>query len=524
MRYAFALGNALLLLIAFRGLLLGQDHYAALKQQIEGWFFLAESGGGGVVIALALWVLLRRRGQLHEIPYRPGSPVAIGLCFAAAGALLAWSIYAHAIDLMALGLPLACLGLAALRGGAAACRALALPIFMLLFAISLPPPLYNAIVWKLQLWTARSAASILELVGVGATVSADLIFRDRHVLSVIEGCSGLRGIEILTLLSLLMKELFQLRIRESIALLVVAPLIAFALNGVRIAGIALLPNPDEALEHTGQGILTLIGGCLLLFGIVLLMERARGGPTPQPAPPVGPPPEPSVPGRGQWIASTALVGALLAVSFATSPAPPQPRPKVGLDTLIPTKVGRMAAKELEIPTRFMGQALFREWLHRRYERPNAPKGGEIELFAGIGARDDTRFSSLSPKTALPGSGWLVEESSQLPSRYGDATLDVVVARAGTARRLVHRFTAGQRSLLEETLRSITGVDATRFRSAPDEVVVRISTPMRNGSAAERRLANARLASFARALKEPLEALLHDLPAEQMAALRARQAS
>ena len=93
-------------------------------------------------------------------------------------------------------------------------------------------------------------------------------------------------------------------------------------------------------------------------------------------------------------------------------------------------------------------------------------------------------------------------------------LDVVVIRAGTARRLVHRFTAGDLGLARESLRAFTGVEATPHRSAPEEVVVRLSTPLRNGRTSERRRASAYLADFTQALREPLRQLLSGTPPAQ----------
>ena len=489
--------GALLIAIAYREFfapgLLAHD----LEREVENWFFLPGYGNGPIVLALALWVVYRRWPALRSVPYRPGPPLVIALCFAGAAAVMAWAIYARAADLLAPSLVLACLGLAVLRGGARACRFLTLPLVMLLLAVQFPAPLYNAIVWEAQLW--------------GATVSADLIFQDRHVVSVIEGCSGLRSAEILLLLALLMKELFQLRTRETWLLCLLTPFLAMVLNGVRVAGIAMLPNPDEAIQHSGQGILTLIGGCLLLFGVVLLMERLRRHADPPQPPPPSPAPEYAHPSRRQLAWGTALVGLLAVLSLAFGPAPRIPRTSLDLEALLPTDVGPLESTTLETPWRFLGQTLFRKTLYRRYDLPNAPKGADIELFVGVGARDDRRFSSISRKTALLGSGWVVEEWSQRESLIQGATLDVVVIRAGTARRLVHRLTANDLGLAAESLRAFTGVDATPYRSAPDEVVVRLSTPLRNGTTSERRRASARLTDFAHALRDPLTQLLSDAP-------------
>jgi exosortase len=502
--------DALLLAVAYRHFVRPEPPSVGLEQELESWFFVPGHGNGPIVLGLALWVLYRRWPALRSLPYRSGPALAIALCFAVGAAIMAWATYARAADLLAPSLAFTCLGLATLRGGARACQLGTLPLVMLLCAIQLPAPLYNTIVWKAQLWAASYGGWLLNLVGVQATVSADLIFQDRHVVSVIEGCSGLRSAEILLLLALLMKELFQLRTWEAWVLCLLTPLLAFVLNGLRVAGIAMLPNPEQAIQHAGQGILTLIGGCLLLFGVVVLLERLRSDASPVEAPnaPAG---EPAHPSRQQLAWGTALIALLAILSVALKPPALAPRSLPDIEELIPTRVARLESSQLEVPWRFLGQTLFMTALHRRYERPNAPKGSEIELFVGIGARADRRFSSLSKKTALLGSGWVEEDWSQREALFEGAMLDVVVIRAGTARRLVHRFTAGDLGLARESLRAFSGVEATPHGSAPDEVIVRLSTPLRNGRMSERRRASAYLADFTQALREPLRQLLSGTP-------------
>jgi exosortase/archaeosortase family protein len=319
--------------------------------------------------------------------------------------------------------------------------------------------------------------------------------------------------EILLLLALLMKELFRLRTWEGWVLCLLTPLLAFALNGVRVAAIAMLPDPEEAIQHTGQGILTLIGGCLLLFGVVVLVERMRSNRRPVEAP-EAPAAEPAHPSRQQLAWGTALIALLAILSVALRPPARIPGTPFDLEELIPTRVARLESSVLEVPWRFLGQTLFMKTLHRRSERPKAPKGTEIELFVGIGARADRRFSSLSKKTVPLGSGWVEEEWNRRDSLFEGAMLDVVVIRAGTARRLVHRFTAGDLGLARESLRALSGVEATPYGGAPEEVVVRLSTPLRNGRTSERRRASAYLAGFTRALREPLRQLLSGVPPAQ----------
>ena len=79
--------NALLLAVAYRSFLFPDTRHFDLDHELETWFFLGGEGSGSIVLVLAAWVLYRRWPSLRQIPHRPGSPLVIGLCFAAAAVL-----------------------------------------------------------------------------------------------------------------------------------------------------------------------------------------------------------------------------------------------------------------------------------------------------------------------------------------------------------------------------------------------------------------------------------------------------
>ena len=135
------------------------------------------------------------------------------------------------------------IGVAWLASARASRASLALPLGLLGFAVPVPGALVNQVVYPLQLWTASYAHALLELLGVTTLQSADVIRTPSHNFLVIEGCSGLGSMEVLTLLALA----WAWQTRASLPAAgscssLAAPLIAFVLNGFRVVGLVRVPE------------------------------------------------------------------------------------------------------------------------------------------------------------------------------------------------------------------------------------------------------------------------------------------
>ena len=111
-------------------------------------------------------------------------------------------------------------------------------------------------------------------------VSGDRLILDRGLFAIIETCSGLRSIETLALLAILMIDLFGRRGRHALILLVLSPFVAFLINGLRCLGLIFNPHADIASIHNLQGIAMLLGGVLLLYFVDGLLARFGSEPDP----------------------------------------------------------------------------------------------------------------------------------------------------------------------------------------------------------------------------------------------------
>jgi len=145
---ALALG-----LFAFRDLVLLKPG-AGLSNELQGWLLTPSDTSPSVILALAGWFLYRRRAALFGLPRR-GGPALLSAALLAGGLLvLSWATYASAPDLLIPALMLLVLGVGCVTWGTASFRPLALPVGFLIFAMPIPPPLLNVVVFRLQIWTA----------------------------------------------------------------------------------------------------------------------------------------------------------------------------------------------------------------------------------------------------------------------------------------------------------------------------------------------------------------------------------
>lgn len=435
---------------------------------VERWFFIPDETAPVIVFAMAAWLLYRRWPRLQQVAWRPGPWWTTAPLLATGTSVFAWSTYAGAPDLLAVSLCINSFGLASLLGGAQAMRVVAVPALFVLFAIPLPAPLLSSLVWNFQIWTADYAGWLLYMIGQPAFVSGDQILRPHQAFQVIEACSGLRSVETLAMLTVLMIDLFGRRGWHAALLLALVPVVAFGLNGLRVLTLILNPHSDIAAVHNLQGIVVLLTGLTLLYVIDGVIGRVL---TPAPRKPLGPPCPPT---PTSMRAAAAGFAGLAAMSFAMPVyrLPPDPQPLLA-DHLTEQLGDWEAVADLRIDARFLERIGIRQNVFRRYVRPRTPA---VELFVATGHHGNRFRSPFSPKSALPGSGWLTEHSDRVELADG-VVADAKVLRKGTDRLLVYHWYEETEGLLDESVRTMLALDTSPLRRPREAVLVRMSTPL-----------------------------------------------
>ncbi len=488
---ALAVATVVALGFAYRDLLTFGTRYS-VESGVEYWLLAPNDRAPLLVLGLTAWLAYRRYPRLRALPPGAGPSWLVWLLGALGFSILAWSVHVHAADLSALSLMAVSSALLIRGWGLAGLRAMWLPVAFLLFAIPIPAPLLVRILWDLRLLTADYTGWLLYMIGSPALVSGDQILRPEQAFQVIEGCSGLRSMETLTMLVVLLIDAFKRRGWHAGLLLLCAPLVALALNGVRVLTLVLNPHSEIVAIHSLQGIAILLVGLLVVYAIDGFLARV-----PKLAP------QPHSEGQhisgGNRIPGPALlrIALVVAVGLATvriaTPVWTAPRPPRSLVEAIDRQLEEYEWEPIPTDNYFSGRVAFRESIHRRYSKPRAASGGNygagIEVFVGSADLRDRRTSILSPTNNRPGSGWTAREERMVRlSPQGPKVLELVLQK-GHERSATYTWYVGSRGLAEETLRNFLGLERSAFGRAEPIIVARLTMPMTTGrsDAAQRRL-------------------------------------
>jgi len=452
--------------------LLGLGTRYGFAKGVEYWLFQPSDSAPLVIIAISAWLLYRRSPRIRTLSLSSGS-LALALpfylvCFAAYG----WAVYTGSLDMRVISFTAFLFGSLALLAGRAGLAALWLPAGFMLFALRIPAPLQLHVLYDLQMTTAQYAGWLLYSIGETAFVSGDQIIRASQKFQVVEGCSGMRSLETMTMLTVLMADLFGRRGWHAFLLLLSAPIVAFALNGVRVLTIVLNPHSDIATIHNAQGIAVLMVGLLIVYGFDELLEKVL--------PEKANPPfraKRSAPAAGPDAAMRALatcaaiaIGLLLVARFGPVWAEPSnDRPRV-FDTFS-AALGEWPSEKIQVDYNFLGSARFDQHFHYAY----ALREGVVDVFMVTGSQGEVGSSPLSPMSVHPASGFDEVERLDDISNTGMPTMTAHVMRRDKQEVLVWHAFIGERSLLAESVISLLALERSPLRRASPPSVLRLTT-------------------------------------------------
>lgn len=242
----------------------------------HGLWSSEEQAHGPIVLAVVLWLLWQRRGQLLQLPARP-APLAGSLAL-----LLGCLLYAigrsQDILIFEVGSQIPVLaGLLLLEWGWRAVRLCAFPLFFLVFMVPLPGAFVDAATASLKQHVSIIAENVLYAVGYPIARSGVTLTIGQYQLLVADACSGLHSMFSLSAMGLLY---FYLIRHSSIArnLILIAAILpmAFAANIVRVMALVLITyhfgnDAAQGFIHSFAGILLFIVALLGLMALDSLL-------------------------------------------------------------------------------------------------------------------------------------------------------------------------------------------------------------------------------------------------------------
>ena len=478
----FLLGPAFFL---FRGLVGFEVPDGQGLTGADSVFFSPTGGEPRLVLAVAFGLVVTRLSRLRSAAGDEPPVGAVGALLGAGLLLGLWSYYVGAPDLLVPSLALTLLGASALLAGRRGLTAMRLPAAFVLLALPLPSVMVNALVYPLQLLTARAAGWILAQIGVEVVLSGDALFADGNLFLVIESCSGLRGMHSLLMVALLLIDVTPLRGWRALLLVVLAPGVGFVINSFRVVAIVLSPSPETAPLHTLQGVVTIVVGVIVLNALGVALKRFSppgGARYREDSSPLGSTPA-SFPARR----ATGLGALLMLTALASSASSPwvPPEDRQGALFRIPTFLDGWRSGGAKLDKVFLGSVAFPEFVRRSYQRGDE----KVDLLIAADRRLDRRKSLISEKARVPGPGFVpVGEPKWITVDGLGTPVRAQRYRRPGQERLVYSVYWGVESAVEEWLRQLLALDRSPLRRPTRATLVAVSTSIVLGdseSAAER---------------------------------------
>ncbi len=242
--------------------------YASVLYRLgHQWATDEDMGHGFFVPVIAGYIAWRRREELVAIEARPSywglALIVWGGLQMLAGALAAELFLQRSAFLFSLA------GVLLLTGGTKLIRALAFPLFLMVFMIPIPAIIYSQLTLRLQLFASAVAETLLGLIGIPVLRDGNVLHLPSESLSVVEACSGIRSLLSLSFLSLVYAYFFDSKVWMRGALLVATIPIAIAANAGRVTLTGILSEYAPSIAH---GVFhSLEGGMLFLVALLILI-------------------------------------------------------------------------------------------------------------------------------------------------------------------------------------------------------------------------------------------------------------
>jgi Thiol:disulfide interchange protein len=257
------------------------------------WRSEPEQYFGFAVPALVAWLLWRRRAEWAVPAAAPATRLAWTLAIPGFGALALGLLALESNPLWPTAAWLASLGAIALSLGAIAhahgargAKNAALVLVLFLTALKWPAAVHGPVMHGLMRVNAAVAAELASLAGAPAMVNANVIETARGWVGVDEACSGLRSLQTVVMMALLLGEFARFNLGRRALLLVGAVASALVFNIARTATLTWVfarrgPEVEERW-HDPAGLVAL---ALTLAAVWLLSERLPGSVAPAPSSP-----------------------------------------------------------------------------------------------------------------------------------------------------------------------------------------------------------------------------------------------
>lgn len=468
---------------------LASDRARSLSVESEEFFFQPNEAAGLPVLVLSIW-LFYRRSHYRDLLGGGGATLRAIAVFAVSAAIFGWGAHTGADDLQILSLIGVLAATVSLLGGMPGLRAYWLPILFVGFALPISPVLIGATMFPIQLVTAQISGAILNGIGFEAVVQGDQILRPANTFVVIETCSGMRTMVTLSMLTVLLIDLFERRGWHAAILFALAPIVGFGVNALRVVTLVLNPHSSIHSVHNLQGIVMLLVGLIALYLIDGRLERILDSRDPNLDPgDYGEAAGARASERRRTIEVLGVVGVLTAM-LTIGASVPKWNGAHGLaekpGALLERVFGEDPLPPLQVDYNFRGSVAYLASARHRV----LVDGELVEIFLGVANEQRRDLSVLTRRLAWPASGFAPVDESFVAfgpdrsrgsvgpddvGRMGRPPVRRMVLRRGRESVLSYSWIERRRSLPEEWFRQSTALDRSSAMRPYRMLAIRLVT-------------------------------------------------
>lgn len=256
--------------------------FPVLKVMVKEWATDEDMGHAFLVPLVSGFIIWQDRARIMAQPLKPCWPALL---------LVVWAFCQMVLGFMGADFFVArtafLIGIAGViwtTAGTAVLRALAFPLFLLVFMIRIPQFVYQQITFPLQLLASGVAEFVLQGIGIPVLRNGNVLELPNRQLQVVEACSGIRSLLSLTFLTLAYGHFFESRRWTKLVLVVATVPIAIAANSTRVILTGVLseykPEWADGVYHALEGwvifMLALLA-LVALHGIIRRFQRFSRG-------------------------------------------------------------------------------------------------------------------------------------------------------------------------------------------------------------------------------------------------------
>ncbi len=485
-----------------------------LKLMVE-WWGRPEYSYGYLIPFITLFLIWQKKDQLERTPFDGSwagvSVVAVGLLLFFAGELSTlYNVIQYSFLVVAIGIVLATLGWNAFK-------IIWVPLTILVFMIPLPNFLFFNLTQQLQLISSEVGVWVIRLFIIPVFLEGNVIDLGVIKLQVAEACSGLRYLFPLMTLGYIAAYFFKGSFWKRALIFLSSIPITVLMNSFRVGMIGVLVNywgifMAHGFIHAFEGwvvfvvciaIIVMEMWVLARIGkIRLSLREAFGLEIPAPTPRDAAISLRTVPSP---LVATAALLAGVAVLHATLPKrvehPPQRMEFAGFPLDLSGWHGRLQPLEQT----YISALNFTDYIMADYTNSD---GKTVNFYVAYYASQHAGDSAHSPRSCIPGGGWLIKSLSQrniVGASIARQPLQVnrVLIQMGGDRQLVYYWFEEQGRLLtnEYLVKWFLFWDALT-RNRTDGALIRLVTYVPAGEDVSE--ADKRLAAFAQVVSPQLK--------------------